>query len=326
MSPIICAFFFVFLSVDSKILPCLIYNKLSPETLLEAKSYGAEAYKEFLDATANKSQALRGEMYDDYFVFCNDLGQDRAKDVFQAISHVKVDKDIKLLLTLGMSSFVAKFISLPGQALEDGIRQLCEKYELQLQCQLGFGESRTAIFWRIDELKNTDGNLRILLERQCPNQDADNSVYNCLSQNVDEWSRPCYSEMLAYNYTRYSAGRRIARLHINATREVAKMTNDKDLQDDDEFLSVKEKVEIIFQRKLKEIADIEGEKCDALGKALNCVLPHLEERCGSEAAYILKTSVLIGYLSNQRREPLDSQFKGFNVDKSKKCTKLHQFI
>lgn len=143
---------------------------------------------------------------------------------------------------------------------KEGLRQLCEKYEMQLQCQYGFGESRlvfgstntimlflifrnfrTAIYWRLDDLKNTDGNLRILLDRQCPEPEIDNTVYHCFSAGVEEYTKPCFEvikcfpesknenfqEMLAYNYTRYSAGRRIARTHIRATKEVAELTANK---------------------------------------------------------------------------------------------------
>lgn len=119
-------------------------------------------------------------------------------------------------------------------------------------------------------------------------------------------------EMLAYNYTRYSAGRRIARVHIRATKEVAELTANKvdkkllfrfelvlqDLEnDDDQFLSLKEHVQTVFGKALRNIADIEGEKCEALEKVLKCVMPRVEEKCGREAVDIMQSSILIGLVT-----------------------------
>lgn len=43
-----------------------------------------------------------------------------------------------------MRQFVARFLTLPKQQFVQGIKQLCTKFELQVQCQRGFGESRYA--------------------------------------------------------------------------------------------------------------------------------------------------------------------------------------
>ncbi|CAI2356611.1 unnamed protein product [Caenorhabditis sp. 36 PRJEB53466] len=313
--------------VESRITQSIVYDRLPPELLSEARKFGAKAYKNFLYATENATSIERMNVYEDYFMECNTLGHERAQKVFQSTYNTKLTKDMKLLLTLGFNSFAARFVSMEADNFKEGLQQLCEKYEMQLQCQYGFGESRTAIYWRLDDLKNTDGNLRILLDRQCPEPEIDNTVYHCFSSDVEEYTKPCFEQMLAYNYTRYSAGRRIARLHIKATKEVAELTANKDLENDnDQFLSMKEHVQSVFGKALRQIAEIEGEKCEALEKVLKCVMPRVEEKCGSEAVDIMQSSILVGYLSIQRREPLASQFKGFGVESSKKCLKLDPHI
>ncbi|CAI5455512.1 unnamed protein product [Caenorhabditis angaria] len=313
--------------IEAKVSPYIIYEKLPIEKLQQARQYGARAYKDFLRATENATSRERMNVYEDYFMQCNNLGHESAVSMFDHVYNTKLTKDMKLLLTLGFNSFAARFASMNPTVFEQGLVQLCEKYEMQLQCQLGFGESRTSIYWRIEDLKNTDGNLRILLDRQCPQPDADNSIYPCFSTNVDQYTKPCYQEMLAYNYTRYSAGRRIARIHIRASKQIADLTKNKDLEnDDDQFLTMKEHVQTVFGRALGSIAEIEGEKCDALDRVLNCVLPKVEAKCGVDAVEVMKSSILVGYLSTQRREPLASQFVGFAVDPSPKCQALHPNI
>ncbi|CAB3410333.1 unnamed protein product [Caenorhabditis bovis] len=312
---------------NAKLTSSIVYKHLPLEAVIQAQTYGASAYKQFLLDTENATMRERMMAYDDYFEECNNLGQERAADVYRIVSQIKPTKDIKLLLTLGFHSFPARFITLDEDRFRQGLRELCEKYEMQLQCQLGFGDSRTSIYWRIDELKNSDGNLRILLDRHCPDIDADLVDYQCFARHVEEYTKPCFADMLNYNYTRYSGGRRIARIHIRATKQVAELTKNKDLEeDDDQFLTLKEHIQSSFERALREIAAIEGEKCEALDKVLQCVLPRAEEKCGRDAAEIMKTSILVGYLGRQRREPLNSQFKGFNVESSKKCLKLHPHI
>nr|pir hypothetical protein C35C5.7 - Caenorhabditis elegans [Caenorhabditis elegans] len=219
--------FLLFIICDSKITQSIVYDRLPKELLGEARKFGAKAYKDFLYATENATARERINVYEDYFMECNTLGHERAERVFQNVYNIKLTKDMKLLLTLGFNSFAARFVSMEAGEFKEGLRQLCEKYEMQLQCQYGFGESRTAIYWRLDDLKNTDGNLRILLDRQCPEPEIDNTVYHCFSAGVEEYTKPCFEEMLAYNYTRYSAGRRIARTHIRATKEVAELTANK---------------------------------------------------------------------------------------------------
>uniref|UniRef100_A0A8R1DIG7 Uncharacterized protein n=1 Tax=Caenorhabditis japonica TaxID=281687 RepID=A0A8R1DIG7_CAEJA len=329
-SCILCYFLcliFLIKACEARITQSIVYDRLPKEFLDEARKFGATAYKNFLSATENATSRERMNVYEDYFMECNTLGHERAQSVFQLVYNTKLTRDMKLLLTLGFNSFAARFVSMNLDVFKEGLRQLCEKYEMQLQCQYGFGESRTAIYWRIDDLKNTDGNLRILLDRQCPEPDIDNTVFHCFSSNVEEYARPCFEQMLAYNYTRYSAGRRIATAHIRASKEVADLTANKDLEnDDDQFLSMKEHVQSVFGKALKNIAEIEGEKCEALEKVLQCVMPRVEEKCGREAVDIMQSSILVGYLSIQRRENLASQFKGFGIESSKKCLKLHPYI
>lgn len=65
--------------------------------------------------------------------------------------------------------------------------------------------------------------------------------------------------------------------------------------DDDQFLTMKEHVQSVFGKALRTIAEIEGEKCDALDKVLKCVLPRVEEKCGREAVTIMESSILVGY-------------------------------
>ncbi|CAD6185424.1 unnamed protein product [Caenorhabditis auriculariae] len=294
--------FYLFVQSETKLTYGLLHEQLPAEDLKEARDFGAALRQKFLEATINSTIEERLELYDEYFSYCNDLGQGRAKEVFQKVASAKMNKDIKLLLTLGMTPFAARFINLDLKTLDEGMKKLCEKYELQLQCQLGFGESRAQILLRIEELKNTDGNLRVLLQRQCPHPNIGNSIYHCFSRNVEDWASPCFKEMLAYNYTRFSTSRRIARIHKKAVDKVANLTKEKD------------HVQAIFVPALKEIAEIEGERCEALRSVMNCVKPLIENKCGSEASEFIEDSVLVGYVRNQRQPVLASQFFGFGVE------------
>uniref|UniRef100_A0A1I7WP85 Transposase n=1 Tax=Heterorhabditis bacteriophora TaxID=37862 RepID=A0A1I7WP85_HETBA len=108
--------------------------------------------------------------------------------------------------------------------------------------------------------------------------------------------------MLAYNYTRYSAGRRIARLHLKVISDVEALTKHRRINTEDEIFPFKFEVQSKFVRELKKIAEVE------------------------EAAIMMRTSVLVGYLSRERREQLSNHFRGFDVESHPICTALDPLI
>ena len=109
---------------------------------------------------------------------------------------------------MGMRQFVARFLTLPKPQFIHGIKELCTKFELQLQCQNGFGDSRfrqlkknyhsprADIQRRVEQMIKNNGNLKILLEEQCKHENFDPTPYYCISDDPSIWSKPCFKAVV----------------------------------------------------------------------------------------------------------------------------------
>ena len=43
-----------------------------------------------------------------------------------------------------------------------------------------------------------------------------------------------------------------------------------------------------------------GERCAKLNGVLQCVIPRVKKDCGAHAAYVIRTKIVVGYLSAHR--------------------------
>uniref|UniRef100_A0A1I7WP82 Secreted protein n=1 Tax=Heterorhabditis bacteriophora TaxID=37862 RepID=A0A1I7WP82_HETBA len=105
----------------------LVYNNLSAELVFQAREFGQAGKK--------TGYFLECQLYLTYFIIqINYLESSKLLDLNIL--------DFQLLLTMGLQPFVSKFFTMPLTDINSGIQQLCTRFEMQLQCQLGFGESR----------------------------------------------------------------------------------------------------------------------------------------------------------------------------------------
>lgn len=194
---------------------------------------------------------------------------------------------------------------------------------------------RTQILKRIEDLTTENGNLKILLEEQCQQKEFDPAPYYCISEDPYVWTKPCFKvsiksvcfklfleHMLKYNYTRYSAGRRIANIHFDAVRDVTLLTYDKVHLDfwQRHFLilgSQRRESDSSSQRQSTKYhawssgrncrhwrffdsivqgssLNNSGEKCEALEEVMGCILPFLSNKCGDKVQSMLQTIIEVG--------------------------------
>ncbi|PAV75482.1 hypothetical protein WR25_16234 isoform B [Diploscapter pachys] len=289
----------IFIFTNAGVLEHFVYKDLPLDKLKEAREFGKKAYLAFRNATDKIDDVdIRNEMYEDFILNCTELGKDVAHHIIDKIKTIPLTKNSRLLLSMGMQPFVAKFLSMNQSDMSDGIDRMCKKYESQLQCQLGFGESRPAIYKRIEDMKNTNGNLKLLIEKDCNSGSNKYEAYRCIGEDAQIWSQDCKESMTAYNESRFRIGKKVAKLHIEAVEHVLNITSNVDLDKEDQLMSSKEYVQAIFRPALREIAELEGEKCSILEKVLKCVRPSLRKHCGAETEEVFNVSVLVGYVRN----------------------------
>ncbi|TMS36209.1 hypothetical protein L596_003434 [Steinernema carpocapsae] len=167
-----------------------VFENLSPPLLKLARLYGNEAHKDYVQDTENRTELQRQTLYTDYFERCNDLGWDYAKNVTMMVAKKSNSTRYRTLMKMGVRAFLSRFLTLPVEQINSGIDQLCTKSEMQLQCQFGFGESRSQILLRIEHLKEFDGSMRLLLDKEC-NAKRKELHYECIGGEVEEWAKDC---------------------------------------------------------------------------------------------------------------------------------------
>jgi hypothetical protein len=197
--------FFLFELGECKKKPYFVYNGLGKDLIIAARGYGAEVYEEYINATEKLNPDGREEAYPDFFEKCNDLGWEFAENVTQLVKNQSDNTNVKLLRKIGMDAFLAKFLTLSDEKIKEGIKQLCMKTELQFQCQFGFGESRAQIQERIENLKKYDGDMRLLLEKDCNENSRKTVNYPCMGHATEKWTAGCI-EVKTINFFEHTNG------------------------------------------------------------------------------------------------------------------------
>uniref|UniRef100_A0AC34QKB2 Major facilitator superfamily (MFS) profile domain-containing protein n=1 Tax=Panagrolaimus sp. JU765 TaxID=591449 RepID=A0AC34QKB2_9BILA len=291
----------------------------SPIISMAAQSYGSELFNEFLMATENMTQTERQRVFPDYFEKCNVLGWEFAQNVTEMIRLYGKYDDAVTLARIGLPPFVAKFLTLNETIMESGLEQLCAKSEVQFQCQFGFGESRAQILQRIQNLKKFDGNMYLLLEKDCKKETRKQVNYPCLGHNVSSWASSCTTKIDEYNSTRTTLNEQIYNIHINAAAHATRAAKNANPEDSKNFIPTKIIIENILRKALKQITEIESQKCRSLDAMLKCLLPTAKANCGSVAADALKTAISVGYLRRERSLALTLSFDQLDMDPDPLC-------
>jgi hypothetical protein len=303
-----------------------VYNELGKELILAARGYGATVYEEYINATENLDPDGREAAYPDFFEKCNDLGWEFAENVTNLIKNTKDTTNVKTLKKIGLDNFLAKFLTLENAKIKEGIKQLCMKTELQFQCQFGFGESRSQIQLRIENLKKYDGDMRLLLEKDCNENSRETLNYPCIGHATDKWTAPCIKIIDDYNLTRSENNDKIYKIYTDAIDHAEKIVNSTDPDDSKQFIPTKIIVQNILKKALNQILELESEKCRKLSSMISCISPEMKKICRPGAADAMKISLLVGYLRNERGIALQTHFEQFDIDPDPICLALHKDI
>ncbi|KAE9554879.1 hypothetical protein FO519_001907 [Halicephalobus sp. NKZ332] len=270
-------------------------------------------FDEYLEASENMTQPERQQVFQDYFEKCNALGWEFAQNVTEMIWLYGNNNDALMLARMGIQPFVAKFLTLNESSINHGIDELCSKTEVQFQCQLGFGESRAQILLRIDNLKSFDGNMNLLLEKDCKNNTRKEVNYPCIGHKAVDWAASCTKKIEEYNSTRITLNDQIYSIHIKAAENATLVVKNISAHDSKQLVSNEVIIENILRKALKQITELEN-------AMLKCVLPELEHHCGKSASDSFKTSVTVGYLRNERSEALHLHFEQLDIDPDSHCS------
>uniref|UniRef100_A0A7E4VU39 Secreted protein n=1 Tax=Panagrellus redivivus TaxID=6233 RepID=A0A7E4VU39_PANRE len=327
---IVAIFFFLFnfasVCIEAKRKPYFIYQYAPNQYIRAARYYGRSAYADYLVKSENMTMEERQNTISDFLELCNDLGWEYVKNVTEVVNHSFNKNETEILMKIGLDDFLARFLTLDDELVQSNVEQICLKTEMQLQCQLGFGESRTAILYRLQKLKKYDGNMQLLLEKDCNNKTRKAVNYPCMGHHVMEWTKDCMKEIDEYNKTRIELNQQIIDLHLKTIQHTDQIIKNSNISDEKLFIPTKIVVENLLKKVLHEITGLESKKCRALGEMTKCILPHLTETCGPNASEALRVSLLVGYLNRERSEALNQAFKALYVDADPICIAMHTDI
>uniref|UniRef100_A0A914XYV6 Secreted protein n=1 Tax=Panagrolaimus superbus TaxID=310955 RepID=A0A914XYV6_9BILA len=179
---------------------------------------------------------------------------------------------------------------------------------------------------RIENLKKYDGDMKLLLEKDCNDRSQQTINYPCLGHATDKWAAPCLKIIDDYNETRAEINDKIYTIYTGAINHAEKIVNGSDPDDAKQFLPTKIIVQNILKKALNQILELESEKCRRLSAVLSCISPQMKKICRPGAADAMKTSLLVGYLRNERGISLQTHFEQFDIDPDSICLALDRDI
>ncbi|KAI6179470.1 hypothetical protein M3Y98_00614100 [Aphelenchoides besseyi] len=226
----------------------------------------------------------------------------RAQDILQAI---------------GFEPETTRLFTMPSSQISNTIQKTCLKNELHFQCAFGFIGDMDQIREHVEEMKKNDGNVKIMFERECSNDDSEiPRLYSCFGDAAEEVHAACGASLAVLNRTRHQINTRIHAVYRQTLKEI-----DRDLEGSESERTIAEANEKL-RTTLVEIRRLEAFRCRMYTRTEVCAVDVLTEMCGEEAKPIAQTLLRIGHLRRERGDDLNDQFETHKVKEHKTCSQL----
>ncbi|CAI5437625.1 unnamed protein product [Caenorhabditis angaria] len=288
------------------------WGKATNEQLQNARIIGMKARQNVLQIDKKTSSPFsiardRKLIYLDGLQQCNQIDDEKIAELNEMIiEKMARNEDSKKLERIGLTTFFAKFVTLPKLQIKQVVDFACAKHEQQLECGLQY-EGRKETLKRIEELK-MDGANKLMFEKECVDESFAPNVYPCIGES-SKWIDNCEKEIDEYQRIREKINDKIERIYDAAVETV------KFIKDDTSKSHV-------FHGTMKYINYSEGSKCLAFKQMRLCLLSEVVKTCGHESAKALNTTLSVGYLRNERSERLQMDFETFDYPGHQFCDGL----
>ncbi|KAI6234453.1 hypothetical protein M3Y99_00796500 [Aphelenchoides fujianensis] len=231
-----------------------------------------------LDDTAELSNQL-DDTVGDAAPFLPDESTRRAQEILQGVGFDKV---------------TTRLFTMPAEKIKTTIGKACLKNELHFQCAFGFVGDREKILEHMAEMKRTDGNVRVMFEREKNDEEEQLDIprlYSCIGDAAGELRAGCSAAMSVYNKTRETVNSRTQAIYRATLREI-----DDELEKgmSGEFEATVVRTNEKLKKTLREIRQLESFGCRIFG----------QDR------------------TRERGDDLHTQFTHFGVNEHQHCSQL----
>jgi len=293
-----------------------IYPDAPEDLVVEAKQVGEYERRSFRKALAaikeNDDPDKILELYAKHLTACSNVGSKLTERLERSIGEKAPPLDgddskaQQILTTIGFDQVSARLFTLSEEEIKSTLQVACLKHELQFQCADGFLNDPEKIRNNIEEMKKTDGNVKIMLEQECPRTSTVTNiprVYSCVGAATDEIHAGCSSAMDVFNKTRSRVNsqiRAIYRQGIDSLGEDSELTQ--------------------LGTTMNEIRRLEAFRCRIFNGLEKCALGVIEDMCGGEAVPIVQTIIRVGQLSRERGPMLHEHFVETGLSEHQSCS------
>ncbi|CAD5206462.1 unnamed protein product [Bursaphelenchus okinawaensis] len=304
----------------------LIYPFADSDKVETAYEAGVKARTAFAEEMVGQFDEMASmEVFANYFMSCSNVGADlqdildkKIGDQAYDFNPAKIQKQ-KILQSAGFDVISSRLFTIPNKDIESTVNIACLKNELQLQCALGFMNDYDKIQEHINELKKTDGNLKVMFEEECKAPQNSPKLYSCVGQHVHVVRNQCSFLLNRYNYSRTSLNQKINTLADNSRSKVNAILMDyeQNMSEEDLILANNE-----ISETLNRVKQLEDYKCKTFNQLKQCVVHHMTDYCGKGTGTVLDAVLSVGYLKRERDVQLQQQFEQLEVSPSRQCVSL----
>jgi len=302
-----------------------IYSHAPENLVQEARSVGDNERHNFqkeVEGIASDDSDQMMESYAKHLLACSSVGSKLTEHLQKSIGEMASEpaKDSpeaetqEILRTVGFDDTASRMFMLTADEIRPLVKIACLKHELQFQCADAFVDNPVKIRKNIERMKQTDGNIKIMFERECAVNGDLPRVYSCIGSAAGEIHASCGSSIAIFNRSRDNLNSRI-RLAYRTTVEEITTVDEGVKQTDDLEKRKMQKLEAT----LNQIKSLEAFRCRLYSKVESCAIDTLVDLCGEEVRDVAQTLMRVGQLRRERGDFLHENFEEMEIHPHKSC-------
>ncbi|TKR59390.1 hypothetical protein L596_029068 [Steinernema carpocapsae] len=306
-----------------------IFANADDQLVLQGRQVGENERLNYLESLQHaQSEDEKMELYVKHLSKCSNIGQDVSQWLDASIGsqaekpreNTHESHSQKVLKMIGLDDVSINFFTQKNtRKMREIIQAACLKNEIQFQCALGFLQDREKILNDIENMKNNDGNVKLMFENECARPEFAPNVYSCIADKVDQWSGQCSKIIDVYNQTRVAVNTQMLQTYVDTLSEIENRL--AQIPEENAALMRKEiqDSQMIMGGIISQMVNLEAFKCRHFSQMSRCINSALTEVCGSESAHAVEISLKVGYLRRERGDDLHEQFFDSEIEPHRAC-------
>ncbi|KAI6203580.1 hypothetical protein M3Y94_00574100 [Aphelenchoides besseyi] len=318
---------FLVIDADESTTDYFVYAKASSNLVENARQIGRTERRRYDEILASKEHTVeeRMDLYATHVLKCSKIDKTAALsnqlDSTVGESTVTTSETAQraqdILQVIGFEPETTSLFTKPSSQILNTIQKTCLKNELHFQCAFGFLGDMDQIRENVEEMKKNDGNVKIMFEQECSNDESEiPRLYSCFGDAAEEVHAACGASLTVLNRTRHQINTRIDAVYRQTLKEI-----DRDLEGSEPERTIAEANEKL-RATLVEIRRLEAFRCRMYTRTEVCAVDVLTEMCGEKAKPIAQTLLRIGHLKRERGDDLNDQFETHKVKEHRTCSEL----